>query len=145
MATEEAVLPQKVMQKKIVSKLYNCQKLQTYIFGEVQVPAKIYNKNDDLGTVHDLVMFLFYNAWPCMLSRIKSDQMFMSTDIYEPCCIVLYRCPYVSVLNQSFSMQSCADPAIGFLYPDFFPVTQIVRWCHNQSYDYQFFLSFTNL
>ena len=48
--------------------------------------------------------------------------------------------------TQSFYIQSCTDPAMGFLYiGDFHPVTQIVRWPHNQNNENQFFKSFTKV
>ena len=48
--------------------------------------------------------------------------------------------------TQSFSIQSCSDPGMEFLFiGDFRPVNQIARWHHNQGNENQFTKSFTNL
>ena len=60
----------------------------------------------------------------------------------EPISLTVFQ----SMLSQSFSIQSCADPGMGFLYiSDFHPVTQIVPWHHNQGNENQFSKLFTNL
>ena len=84
---------------------------------------------------------------PTDCNKSKKEPMFCrEISSKEAGYVVTPTVTWIDASLQSFSLQSCSDPGMGFLYiGDFCPVTQIIWWRHKQVNENQFSKSFTNL